>query len=161
MPVLKKKHLLTMACSTTQIVLGVMAALLIFAIIGTCAAPSRASKPPVRLTKEKAPVELAQIPEGSKHDNFFSNGLGYMANMKTPEIEDQYKSFMSRSTGGGYHFMNPAQIAAEIGRITDDRITVGTEIQKKERPSFKRGVGYINGAVDEANVKSVSKLNRD
>ena len=44
------------------------------------------------------------------------------------------------------------------GRITDDRITVGTEIQKKERPSFKRGVGYINGAVDESNVKSVTSL---
>jgi len=149
-----------MACSTTQIVLGVMAALLIFAIIGTCAAPS-ASKPPVRLTKKgKTPVDLAQIAEGSEHDNFFSNGLGYMAKMKTNEIEEQYKSFMSRSTGGGYHFMNPTQIAAEISRITDDRITVGTEIQKKERPSFKRGVGYINGAVDEANVKSVTKLNK-
>ena len=150
-----------MACSNTQIVLGVMAALLVVAIVGTCMAPSNTSKPPVRLTKaDKAPVDLAQIAEGSKHDNFFSNGLGYMAKMKTNEIEDQYKSFMSRSTGGGYHFMNPVQIAAEVSRITDDRITVGTEIQKKERPAFKRGVGYINGAVDESNVKSVSKLNR-
>lgn len=148
-----------MACSNTQMILGILAAVLVFGIIATCMSPSKpASKPPVSLVKEKEATNLAKIPEGSEYDNFFGNGLGYMSNMRTNEIEQQYMSYMSQSTGGGYHFMNPAQIAAEIGRITDDRITVGTEIQKKERPSFKRGVGYINGAVDEANVKSVTSL---
>jgi len=148
-----------MACSNTQIILGILAAVLIFGIVATCMSPSKtASKPAVSLVNEKPATNLAEIPEGSKHDNFFGNGLGYMSQMKTNEIEQQYMSFMSRSTGGGYHFMNPAQIAAEIGRITDDRITVGTEIQKKERPSFKRGIGYINNAVDETNVKNVTSL---
>lgn len=149
-----------MTCSTTQIILGVVAAFLVFSIIGTCMNPSRTANAHVGLTREKEPTNLVKIKQGSKHDNFFTNGLGYMSKMQTPEIEEQYRSYMSQSTGGGYHFMNPAQISAEISRMTDDKITVGSEIQKKERPAFKAGVGYINGAVDEAQVKSVTTLNK-
>ena len=142
---------------STKLALGIFATLLVFGILGTCmCSDNKQSQPPVRLVREdKEPTNLANIAPGSEHDNFFSNGLGYMAEMQTPQIEDQYMEFMSQSTGGGYHFMNPAQIEAEISRMTDDRITVGTEIQKRERPSFKSSLGYIHAAVDEGSVKSV------
>lgn len=106
--------------------------------------------------KSKPATELAKIEPGSKHDKFFANGLGYMSDMTTKNIEDEYMKYMARSTGGGYYYMNPAQIAAEVDRIVDDRVTVGTEIQKKERPAFRTSQGYINAPVDDGMVKSVA-----
>lgn len=106
--------------------------------------------------KSKPATELAKIEPGSKHDKFFANGLGYMSGMTTKNIENEYMKYMARSTGGGYYYMNPAQIAAEVDRIVDDRVTVGTEIQKKERPAFKTSQGYINAPVDDGMVKAVA-----
>ena len=68
----------------------------------------------------KPATELAKIEPGSKHDKFFSSGLGYMSSMSTKNIEDEYMKYMARSTGGGYYYMNPAQIKAEVDRIVDD-----------------------------------------
>jgi len=120
---------------------------------GDCAKPATALS---RNEKPKPATELAKIEPGSKHDKFFANGLGYMSDMSTKNIEDEYMKYMAMSTGGGYYYMNPAQIAAEVDRIVDDRVTVGTEIQKKERPAFKTSQGYINAPVDDGMVKSVA-----
>ena len=143
--------------TTTQMVAGSIIVLLIVSIVltvfyvpsacaqksSTSAAPKEDAKAPTRLVKESAP-----------HDKFFSSGLGYMGDMKTSDIEKEYMQYMT-TTGGGYYHLNPLQLQAEISRIVDDKMTTGTQIQNKQRPAFDRKKGYLKGAVDEKNVKTV------
>jgi len=136
----------------TLLLVGIVFLAIITGALGGTCNPATAL---ARKEKAKPATELAKIEPGSKHDKFFANGLGYMSDMSTRNIEDEYMKYMAKSTGAGYYYMNPAQIAAEVDRIVDDRVTVGTEIQKKERPAFKTSQGYINAPVDDGMVKAI------
>ena len=143
--------------------LGFALTLLVLIIIMVVVASPMGAAAPTRLVRteepKKASTQLAKIEPGSKYDKFFGSGLGYMSEMTTQSIEDEYMKYMAKSTGGGYYYMNPAQIKAEVSRLVDDRVTIGTEIQKKDRPAFDAKLGYINAAVDDGQVKAV-KLNK-
>ena len=134
--------------------------IIVLAVISTTAGGSCADVPAAtrldRQEEKKTSTNLAKIDPGTEHDKFFANGLGYMSDMTTKSIEDEYMRYMANTTGGGYYYLNKAQIANEVNRIVDDRVTVGTEIQKKERPAFKTSQGYINAPVDDGMVKSVA-----
>lgn len=144
-----------MPCSQNS-ALCIVAGVFVILILGICLWPkcSTSDKAAVQLTKEKNVVDLASAPLPEDQKNFFSGGLGFMADMDQALMETAYLDYMTYSTGSGYATLTPIQISEEISRMQEDgKTSVGTEFRGEEEPEFDADAGYNVQAVGE--VKNI------